>query len=102
MKKGLIVRHLCLPNNTNDSKNIIDWIETNLGNNTIVSLMSQYVPMHQAITNNKINRKLKPIEYKILVNYLKNKNFSNAYIQDFDSQNQDYTPNFNEEDDFDY
>lgn len=94
MKSGLIVRHLCLPNCTKDSKKIIDWISENLGNNTILSLMSQYVPMYKAINNNKINRKLKPLEYKILVSYLNSKGFKNAYIQDFDSQSTDFTPDF--------
>lgn len=103
IKKGIIVRHLCLPNCTNDSKQIIDWIANNLGRQTILSLMSQYVPMYKALENNKINRKLKPIEYKILVNYLKEKGFNNAYIQDFDSQNKDYTPDFEESNtDFEY
>lgn len=98
MIKGLIVRHLCLPNCTEDSKNIINWIYDNLGNDTYLSLMSQYVPMYKALKNNKINRKLKPIEYKILVNHLISKNFNNVFLQDFDSQNTSYTPNFNSND----
>ena len=103
MKKGLIVRHLCLPNCIEDSKNIIDWIKQNLGNQTILSLMSQYVPMYKALNNTKINRKLKPLEYKIAVNYLYSNGFKNAYIQDFDSQSEDYTPDFEEfNNDFDY
>ena len=102
MKKGLIVRHLCLPNCTDDSKKIIDWIETNLGNQTIVSLMSQYVPMHKALSHPKINRKIKPLEYKILTNYLQSKGFVNAYIQDFDSQSTEFTPDFDSNDDFEF
>lgn len=98
MIKGLIIRHLCLPNCTEDSKNIINWIYDNLGNDTYLSLMSQYVPMYKALKNNKINRKLKPIEYKILVNHLISKNFNNVFLQDFDSQNTSYTPNFNSND----
>ena len=97
LKRGLIVRHLCLPNCTNDSKKIISWVNDNIGNQTIFSLMSQYVPMFKAFTNDKINRKLKPLEYKILVNYLNSLNFKNAYIQDFESQSTEYTPDFNNE-----
>ena len=44
MKKGLIVRHLVLPTLHDDSIKIFNWIKENLGEETIISLMSQYVP----------------------------------------------------------
>ena len=59
MKKGLIIRHLCLPNQTKDSEKIIDWIHENLGNKTYLSLMSQYVPMGMSEKYPEINRKFK-------------------------------------------
>ncbi len=103
MKKGVIVRHLVLPNQTNDSKKIIEWVYENLGNKTYFSLMSQYVPMANAKLYPEINRKIKPLEYKILVNLLKNLNFCNSFTQDFDSAEEIYTPDFkNKNDNFDY
>lgn len=96
MKKGIIIRHLVLPNNTDDSKAIIDWVYNNLGNKTYFSLMSQYVPMANAKQFEEINRKIKPIEYKVLVNQLKNLGFENVFLQDFSSATTDYTPNFSE------
>lgn len=94
MKSGLIVRHLVLPNQTNDSLNVIDWVNNNLGNKTYFSLMAQYVPMAKAKDYPEINRKIKPIEYKILIKKLNELNFTNAYLQDYDSANTTYTPNF--------
>ena len=94
MKSGLIVRHLVLPNQTNDSLNVIDWVNNNLGNKTYFSLMAQYVPMAKAKDYPEINRKIKPIEYKILIKKLNELNFTNAYLQDYDSANTAYTPNF--------
>ena len=94
MKSGLIVRHLVLPNQTKDSLNVIDWINNNLGNKTYFSLMAQYVPMAKAKDYPEINRKIKPIEYKILIKKLNELNFTNAYLQDYDSANTTYTPNF--------
>ena len=44
----------------------------------------------------EINRKIKPIEYKILVNHLNKLEFKNVFLQDFSSATTDYTPNFNE------
>jgi len=103
MTTGLIIRHLCLPNCTNDSKDILDWINTNLGNNTIISIMSQYVPMHKATTEPLINRRLKAIEYKIVVSHAQKLEFNNAYIQELSSSNESYTPDFNNKnDDFEY
>jgi putative pyruvate formate lyase activating enzyme len=59
MKKGIIIRHLVLPNNTDDSKAVLNWIYDNLGTSTYISLMSQYVPMANAKQYEEINRKIK-------------------------------------------
>lgn len=96
MKKGVIIRHLCLPNQTRDSERILDWINGNLGNKTYLSLMSQYVPMANAKNIPEINRKIKPIEYKILVNKLEKMGFCNVFLQTLESADTVYTPNFNE------
>ncbi len=94
MKKGLIVRHLVLPTLTKDSLKVIDWINKNLGNKTYVSLMAQYVPMANAKNFPEINRKIKPIEYKILENKLIELSFNNVFVQDLESADTLYTPDF--------
>lgn len=94
MKKGIIIRHLALPNQTKDSEKIIDWLDENLGNKTYLSLMSQYVPMGNAEKYPEINRKIKPIEYKILVNKLEKLGFKNVFLQDFSSASTEFTPDF--------
>ena len=96
MKKGIIIRHLVLPNNTADSEKVIDWINENLGNETFVSLMSQYVPMAKAKETPEINRKIKPLEYKILTNKLEKLGFKNVFLQGFSSASTEFTPNFSE------
>ena len=98
MKKGLIVRHLVLPNQTADSKKIIDWVYDNLGNNTYFSLMSQYVPMSKASSLKDINRKITPLEYKVLVSKLNTLGFKNAFVQEFSSAETVYTPDFSTQD----
>ena len=103
MKKGIIIRHLVLPNQVLDSKNIIDWIYNNLGNNTYFSLMSQYVPMFKAKDIPEMNRTITPLEYKILINHLNKLNFNNVFLQDYSSANSIYTPDFSiQTDDFIY
>ena len=63
MKKGVIIRHMVLPSCSTDSIKILDWINSNLGNKTIISIMNQYTPYHKAKNFPEINKKLKPIEY---------------------------------------
>lgn len=94
MKKGVIVRHLVLPNCIDNSFKCLDWIKDNLGTNTIVSIMSQYSPFHKALDNPKINRKLNPIEYKRVLNHYLKAGFTNGYSQDLASANSVYVPDF--------
>jgi putative pyruvate formate lyase activating enzyme len=96
MKKGLIIRHLILPNHVDDSEKIIDWIYHNLGNKTYISLMSQYVPMAKASETSDLNRRIKPLEYKIVTNKLYKLGFKNVFLQDLASASEEFTPNFKE------
>lgn len=94
MKKGVIVRHLVLPNNTDDSLKCLQFVKNNLGDKTIVSIMSQYEPRYDAKNYPEINRKITPLEYKRVVNYALNLGLKNAYVQDLTSANSIYTPKF--------
>ena len=94
MKKGMIIRHLILPTHTSDSIKCLDFIAKNLGKDSIVSIMSQYEPRYDAKNYPEINRKIRPIEYKRVVNHALNLGLHNAYIQDLSSADSKYTPKF--------
>lgn len=94
MKKGLIVRHLILPNHSSDSVKCLEFIKNNLGEDTIVSIMSQYYPCFKALDNAEINRQITPIEYKRVVSYAQKNNMINCYTQELTSANKKYTPKF--------
>ena len=102
MKKGLIIRHMVLPNQTDDSLKVLDWIKTNLGTKTYISLMSQYTPFGEAKNYPEINRSLKPLEYKRVYNYLLKLGFYNGFMQEMSSSNNCYIPDFdkNEKENF--
>lgn len=103
MKKGIIIRHMLLPNATQNALDIFENIKNMLGENTIISVMSQYTPFFKAIKHDVLKNKIKPIEYKICENYLKKYNFKNVYLQDLTSANSKYTPDFKtQKSDFDY
>lgn len=94
MKKGLLVRHLVLPSNLNDSKKILLWIKENLGADTFVSLMSQYTPFADAKKHKEINRKLFTAEYDKIVDYFFEIGLKNGFMQEKSSANTSFIPNF--------
>ena len=94
MKKGLLVRHLVLPSNVNDSKKILLWIKENLGEDTFVSLMSQYTPFADAKKHKEINRRLFTAEYDKIVDYFFEIGLKNGFMQEKSSANTDFIPNF--------
>jgi len=94
MKKGLVIRHLVLPGNIEDSKKILKWIYDTFGKKAYVSLMSQYYPIYKSKDFIEINRKLKNHEYNEVSDYFINLNFEDGLMQDLESNDPVYTPKF--------
>lgn len=94
MQKGVIVRHLVLPNALENTFKCLDWIKNNLGDNQYISIMSQYTPCYKAKEVEMINRKLHNIEYKRVVNYVNKLGFYNGFYQNLESANSSYIPDF--------
>ena len=63
LKKGMIIRHLVLPNNIQNSKDVLKWIKENMPEDITISLMAQYFPTYKAKEDSQINRKLTQEEY---------------------------------------
>ena len=94
IKRGVIIRHLVLPNHTQNSKNILKWISENMPSDVYVSIMSQYFPTYKAKNDDLIGRKLTKKEYKEVFNYLYSLDLENGYIQELGSHEEEYVPNF--------
>lgn len=94
LKKGMIIRHLVLPNNIQNSKDVLKWIKENMPENITISLMAQYFPTYKAIQDNEINRKLTKEEYEEIENYLYELEIENGYIQDLEEDEEQYVPKF--------
>ena len=95
IKKGVIIRHLVLPNHIQNSKNILKWIKENMPEDVYVSVMAQYFPTYKAKEDAYINRKLTKKEYKEIENYLYTLNIENGYIQELGEHEEEYVPNWN-------
>lgn len=92
MQKGVIIRHLVLPNHIQNTKHVLKWIKENLPKNTYVSVMAQYFPTYKAREDNLLNRKLTKKEYKEIENYLYTLDIENGYIQELGEHEEEYVP----------
>lgn len=92
MQKGLMVRHLILPNNIENSKRCLKWLKENFNDKIYISLMAQYFPTYKAKEISEINRKLTPKEYEGIENYLYDLDIENGYIQELGEHEEEYVP----------
>ncbi|MCX5781558.1 MAG: radical SAM protein [Elusimicrobia bacterium] len=81
-KKGLLIRHLVLPNDITGSKKVLNFISKNISPKTYLSLMSQYHPAHNAIKFPELNRSVSKEEYKPIVEYAHKLGLDNGWIQE--------------------
>jgi len=95
--KGLLVRHLILPNCEKNSFDVLDFL-AELDKNINVSLMSQYLPLH---VNDfpEINRKITEDEYDRVFDYQIKLGLKNGFAQQFDSA-ENFVPDFTKEEPF--
>lgn len=81
MYRGLMIRHLVMPNNVGGTKEVLKWIAENLPKDTYVNIMSQYTPIYKAFEYPEISRRITPKEYKEVVDYAKKLGLTNLDIQ---------------------
>jgi len=94
MTKGLIVRHLMLPDEFVDSKNIIAYLYQTYGNNVFISIMNQYTPLKQVKDIEKLNRKITVKEYDKLVDFAIDIGVENGFIQEGKTAQESFIPAF--------
>lgn len=90
--KGVMIRHLVLPNHIQNSKNVLKWIKENIPKEIYIDVMAQYFPTYKAKEDDLINRKLTKREYKEIENYFYLLNFENGYIQELGEHEEEYVP----------
>lgn len=94
IQKGVIIRHLVLPNNIENSKKVLKWIKENLPNDVYVSIMAQYFPTYKAKEDEKykINRKLTKEEWEEIEQYIEEIDIENGFIQELGEHEEEYVP----------
>ncbi|MBQ8391442.1 MAG: radical SAM protein [Clostridia bacterium] len=93
MQSGVIVRHLCLPGHTKDSKKVIKQVFKKYKDSIVLSIMSQYTPMGKSKFEN-LDRKLSEEEYNDIIDYCINLGIEDAYIQEGEAASESFIPVF--------
>lgn len=94
MRSGLIIRHLVMPGKIADTLSCLEWIKYNLPESAYTSIMSQYIPSHQAAKHQEIHRKLTQEEYDQVTDKIFELGLENGFIQELDAASEDYIPKF--------
>lgn len=94
MEKGVIIRHLVLPDNLENTYGVIDWVASTFKKGDVLfSLMSQYTPYIDA-PYPELNRPLTKREYILAKNYMIKKGVTDGFIQELSSAKTAFTPDF--------
>ncbi len=83
MYRGLMIRHLVMPNNVGGTEQVIQWIADNLPKDTYLNIMSQYRPMYKAFDYPEISRRITREEYEKAVRYARKAGLTNLDIQGY-------------------
>lgn len=94
IQKGVIIRHLVLPNYIENSKKVLSWIKNNLPDDIYVSIMAQYFPTYKAKKDEKINRKLTQKEWQEIEDYVQEIEIKNGFIQELGEHEEEYVPDW--------
>ena len=93
MQRGMIIRHLVLPSNTNSSISALDYLAENFGD-TYISVMAQYVPCGDLTEYKEINRPLTQREYDKVVNHIFDLGLDKIFVQDLEAASDEFIPDF--------
>ena len=96
LRKGLIVRHLCLPELKEDTKKILDYLYKTYKDDIYISIMNQYTPVRKFNRFTNLNRTITEDEYNEIINYAVDLGITNAFIQEGETQKESFIPNFRE------
>ncbi len=95
-RRGLIVRHLILPNGLAGSKDSLAWLAGEISPTVTVSIMSQYLPLHRAKRIPLLARTISASEHAAALKLLDELGLKNGWVQDIGAS-ENYLPDFERE-----
>ncbi len=95
MERGMILRHLILPGQIDNSLGVLDWVDDHFQSGQILfSLMSQYVPVGKAKHMSGFDRPITEEEYDAVLSYMMLLGIEDGYTQDFQAATEEYIPDW--------
>lgn len=94
--RGLIIRHLVLPNGLAETEEVFKFISRELDPKVHISVMAQYYPANRTSKNILLDRKITQTEYVRVLELLEKYNLENGWVQELDSS-ESYRPFFNDD-----
>lgn len=95
LRSGVLIRHLILPGQIENTLDVIDWVMDHFPPHTVMlSLMGQYVPYARALHTPGLDRPLSEEEYRRVEEYLFFSGFEDGYLQELSSADRQYIPDF--------
>ena len=95
MEKGVIVRHMVLPNGTKNAKTVISYLFETYRDSIYISIMNQYTPMKEFDKFPELSRKVTAREYQRVIDYTVDLGVINAFIQEGETASESFIPVFN-------
>jgi putative pyruvate formate lyase activating enzyme len=95
-QRGLIIRHLILPNGIAGSKDSLKWLAARISRDVTLSVMAQYYPCHLAPGEPLLSRRITAEEYAEVVTEIEYLDMGSGWIQQLDSA-ESYLPDFKRE-----
>lgn len=98
MKRGVLIRHLILPGQIDNSIGVLEWIAESFPKGAVpVSLMSQYIPMGPAAKLPPFDRRITREEYDTVLSWLYFFGLESGFLQGPEAASLEYVPEFNGE-----
>lgn len=95
MKRGVIIRHMVLPGQKEDSIRLLHWIADTLPKGQYyISLMSQYTPFYKSHEYKELNRRITSYEYQKVIDAALDLGLMQGFMQEKSSAKEEYTPPF--------
>jgi len=94
MSRGVIVRHMLLPDEIRDSKKILKYLYETYGDNIYISIMSQYTPVGNLEDFPELQKTVRKSDYEKLIGYAVDMGVENAFIQEGSAASESFIPDF--------
>jgi len=98
-QKGIIIRHLVLPDRIENSKEVLRTIKKEISTSVQLSLMSQYTPVAKVRNHPILKRRITKHEYEQVTDYALKLGFDNIFVQEVSDY--ELTPDFDQSNPFD-